>query len=91
MQESVALVANIYEAGVKTRHELLHLGDLDVANREIGRALLVLVFHEPLVFEQGDGYFLWLYVDNYFACHLLISLIIKRDPPIRHVPFPEQS
>ena len=54
VQKGIAFIADIYEAGVEPRHELLHLSQVDVANREGSLARFVLVFHEPLVFKQCD-------------------------------------
>ena len=78
MQESVALIAYIDETGIEPRHELLHLGDVDVAYREVGLTGLVLVFHQPFILEQGNGNLFWLDVDNYFTCHFSGLLILKR-------------
>ena len=72
MQESVTLVPDVDETGVEARHELLHLCDVDVAYREVGRSGLVLVFYQPFVLKQGDGNLLRLDVNDNFACHLLV-------------------
>ena len=72
MQESVTLIPYVDKTGVEARHELLHLCDVDVAHREVGRAGLVLVFYQSFVLEQGDGDLFWLDVNDYFACHLLV-------------------
>ena len=75
MQEGIALRAYFHEAGVQSRHQLAHLAQIDVAYGVACLfALLVLVFHQILVFEQGDGNLLRLDIDNYFACHFLLVL-----------------
>ena len=54
MQEGVAFGTYVHEAGIESGHQLTHLAQIDVAYRVAGLlALLVLVFHQILVLEQG--------------------------------------
>ena len=50
MEKGVALVTHIYKACVQARHELFHLGYVDIANRKGGRARLTLILYEVLIF-----------------------------------------
>ena len=73
MQESITLRTYIYEAGVEAGHELAHLAQIDVADRVASLfALLVLVFYQIFVFEQGDRDLFRLNINNYFTCHSLV-------------------
>ena len=72
MQKGVSLMSHAYETCVESWHELMHLGQVDVAHREGGRLAFFLIFHQSLVFGKCDGYLLGLYIDVEFACHTLV-------------------
>ena len=75
MQEGVALISDIHEAGVESRHNFPDFRQVDVAHRILLRTSFLLKFHETLVFQQGDGDVFLLDIDDNFACHdLLIAL-----------------
>ena len=74
MQKGVALIAHIYEAGVESWHQFLDLSQIDVADRESSLTWLALVFHQSFVFEQSYGYLLLSGIDDYFACHSVLSV-----------------
>ena len=71
VQESYALGTDINEACVESGHQLLHLCHIDVTHRERHRALLLLVFYQLLVLEQGNGDVFRLNINDYFTCHLI--------------------
>ena len=79
MEKSVTLVSYIYKACVETRHELLHLCDVNVSNRVRYCPRLALVFHQSLVFEKSYGHVFLLNVYNDFACHFSFSFIVLND------------
>ena len=70
VQESYALCTDIDEAGIQSGHDLLDLCRVDVAYRERLGALLLLVFYQLLVFEQGYRDVFRLNIDDYFTCHV---------------------
>ena len=51
MQESVALIPYINKTSIEARHELLYFRNVDVADREIFRSHLGLIFHKPFIFK----------------------------------------
>ena len=73
MQKGHAFGSDINETSVEARHQLFHFRHIDVAYRERCRALLLLVFHQLLVFEQGNGDVLRLHIDDNFTCHCLFA------------------
>ena len=72
MQESIAFVSDTHKTSVQSGHELTDFGQIDVAHRKLLRAPFLLVLHEALVLEQGDGDVLRLHIYNQFACHKLV-------------------
>ena len=103
MQESVTFEANIHKTCIEPWHEFLHLGNINIAHREVCRARFVLVFNQSFILKQGNGNLFWLYVNDYFACHFslfiigntllfpLLLFIEKGARHVRHAPFLEQS
>ena len=72
VQEGVAFIAYIHKAGVQAWHEFSHFGQVYVAHHERGRPAFFLEFHQPFVFQQGDGDFFGLNIYYNFACHFLV-------------------
>lgn len=64
MKKGVTFITHIYEARIESRHKLLDLCDVDVANRETGLTRFVLILHQPLVLKQSNGDVLRLCVNN---------------------------
>ena len=76
MEKGVTLIAHIHKTGIETRHELLYLCYVNVANRVGHGTRLILVFYQPFVFEQRDGHVFLLDVYNDFACHFSFSILM---------------
>ena len=71
MKKSVLLVAYVDEGGVKARHQLLDLCQVDVADGIGNVSRLLLQGDETRILQQGNGYLCGLYVDNQFTFHLI--------------------
>ena len=60
MEESVALISDIHEAGVEPRHDFPDFRQVDVAHRILLRTSFLLKFHETLVFQRAmEMSFFW--------------------------------
>ena len=75
MQKGHALGSDVNETSIEAGHQLFHFCHIDVTHRERRRALLLLVFHQLLVFEQGYGDVLRLHIDDNFTCHCLFAFL----------------
>ena len=70
MQEGIALVTDIDEAGIEAGHELPDFRQVHVAHG-VGNALfLLLILRQALVLCQRYGDLLRLYVNVQFACYV---------------------
>ena len=65
MDEGFLLVPDIDEGSIEVREDFLHLSQVYVTYRElVPSAGLRVVLDQPVVFHQGDVYFVRRYVDD---------------------------
>ncbi len=54
MQESIFLMADVYESSVEPGHQAVDSAQEDIPDGKIGVGLLVVELHEPGIFQKGN-------------------------------------
>jgi len=64
MQEGILAVSHIHESRIQSRHDLLHLPQVDIPHAELVIGFFLVQFDEELIFKQGNFNPLGSRIDN---------------------------